>query len=256
MDKDKTWFKTVELANNLYVIAEHEHAEEINSFLLLGDDFNFLIDTGMGLFSMKKCVQNISNKPVKVLNTHSHFDHVGSNVEFSDIFMFEHKDNKKAAKNGFSEEYLSKWASNKHFRSGVYKNIPKPYTIPAFPNAKFFDNNAVFQNTNFSLQVIHTPGHSDDSVCFYEEKLGWLFAGDLLYDGAIYIEKVGGLRKFKNSIERISKLRKLNRIFSSHNAFELSIELFSELQEVLNKISDTELNSIVSITDKLKLEPF
>ncbi len=33
------------------------------------------------------------------------------------------------------------------------------------------------------LIVIYTPGHSPGHMCFYEEKRGYLFSGDLIYKG-------------------------------------------------------------------------
>lgn len=38
---------------------------------------------------------------------------------------------------------------------------------------------------NLSLQVIHTPGHSAGSVCFYEPTEKVLFSGDTLFKGTI-----------------------------------------------------------------------
>ena len=36
-----------------------------------------------------------------------------------------------------------------------------------------------------SLKVIHTPGHSQGSICFYQEKEKILFSGDTLFASAI-----------------------------------------------------------------------
>lgn len=35
------------------------------------------------------------------------------------------------------------------------------------------------------LRVLHTPGHSPGSVCFYNEADGWLLGGDVLFAGSI-----------------------------------------------------------------------
>jgi sulfur dioxygenase len=34
---------------------------------------------------------------------------------------------------------------------------------------------------NISIECLFTPGHTDDSYCFYIENLGWLFTGDTLF---------------------------------------------------------------------------
>ena len=36
------------------------------------------------------------------------------------------------------------------------------------------------------MTVLHTPGHSPDSVSLLDEKSGWLFAGDVFNAGPVY----------------------------------------------------------------------
>jgi glyoxylase-like metal-dependent hydrolase (beta-lactamase superfamily II) len=51
-------------------------------------------------------------------------------------------------------------------------------------------NHELFDGENLkvgeiAIQVIHTPGHSAGSVCFYLEKYKILIAGDTLFQGSI-----------------------------------------------------------------------
>ena len=41
----------------------------------------------------------------------------------------------------------------------------------------------VLELGGFRIEILHTPGHTPGSVCFKTE--GWLFAGDLVFRGAI-----------------------------------------------------------------------
>lgn len=258
MTPNTPWYHTAELAKNLYGIGEPNHFEEVNSFLLIGTKTSVLIDTGMGFFSMKNEIEKITKTPIQVLNTHSHFDHVGCNYEFKNILMYDHQDNKNAAENGFSNDYLAQWASPEQFTESsknMMQNITPKYHIPPFPHAKYFTEGEIIHDTTFTLTAIHTPGHSDDSVCFFEQNKGWLFSGDLLYDGPIYIEKQNGLKKFKQSLTKIKNLKPLNRIFSSHNFFEFSLEKLDKLSNVVSEISTEELEEEVKIDGRLRLVP-
>ncbi|MBI2724510.1 MAG: MBL fold metallo-hydrolase [Chloroflexi bacterium] len=53
---------------------------------------------------------------------------------------------------------------------------------PPDPDA-FLDDNAVVDVDGLQLRVLHTPGHTPGSVCFYAD--GVLFAGDTLFQGSI-----------------------------------------------------------------------
>ena len=59
----------------------------------------------------------------------------------------------------------------------------------------------------FSLHVIHTPGHSPGSICFYEKTNKILFCGDTLYDGLIDVrDKCSNQTQYLHSLEKLAKL--------------------------------------------------
>ncbi len=59
------------------------------------------------------------------------------------------------------------------------------------------------------LRVIHTPGHSPGSVCYYEPDRKWLFSGDTVFSGGGFgrVDFPGG-----NALELISSLKKLTEL--------------------------------------------
>jgi glyoxylase-like metal-dependent hydrolase (beta-lactamase superfamily II)/8-oxo-dGTP pyrophosphatase MutT (NUDIX family) len=67
------------------------------------------------------------------------------------------------------------------------------------------------------LQVLHTPGHSSDHVCFYLEAAASLFAGDnILGEGtAVIAPPDGNMRDYLTSLERLRVL-KIDRIYPGH----------------------------------------
>ena len=51
------WFCIYKLPHNIYAICEPYHFQEVMSFLVLGSERNLLIDTGMGMFDIKKEIE-------------------------------------------------------------------------------------------------------------------------------------------------------------------------------------------------------
>jgi glyoxylase-like metal-dependent hydrolase (beta-lactamase superfamily II) len=64
------------------------------------------------------------------------------------------------------------------------------------------------------LSVIHTPGHSVDSVCFYLEDEGVLFSGDTILGSTS--TSVSDLADYMASLERLRSLPKLELICPGH----------------------------------------
>jgi glyoxylase-like metal-dependent hydrolase (beta-lactamase superfamily II) len=74
----------------------------------------------------------------------------------------------------------------------------------------------------FALEVIATPGHSSDSVCFFERSRGWLFSGDTVYYGPIFLTwPDSSISSFRRSVRLLSSLP-IKKIFPGHNTFRCS----------------------------------
>ena len=170
-----------------------------NTYLVLGEERALLIDTGMGVGSLKSVVETITDLPVQVLNTHGHPDHAGGNSEFGPA-MISPADKATAGKMAnleFRKVDLARTLNGKHPEL-IEKLLPDsgaPFIL--------LEDGEVIDIGNRRLTVYFTPGHSPGSVCVYDEKTGTLFGGDTIQpniglstkDGATLRELLAGLKK-------------------------------------------------------------
>ncbi|HPS11622.1 MAG TPA: MBL fold metallo-hydrolase, partial [Prolixibacteraceae bacterium] len=116
-------------------------------------------------------IQSKNLRPVKLINTHCHFDH---------IFGIERCREKYNLEWGahFYDFFLTEGAESQASMFG--------FSIPpvASPEIKLDDNQTVCFGKSL-LKVLHVPGHSPGSICFYEEESRILLTGDVLFDGSI-----------------------------------------------------------------------
>ena len=80
MDKKIPYFKAEEIAEKSWMITnafvENSYA---NCYLIEGEDYALLIDSILGMGNLKAFCETLTDKPIRVANTHSHSDHVGGN---------------------------------------------------------------------------------------------------------------------------------------------------------------------------------
>jgi len=108
---------------------------------------------------------------VRNLNTHCHIDHVLGNNFIArqyNIFPEYHEKSKPLF------HVLKEIGSSFGF---VIKAVPPP--------ARFLEDEEVVTWGNSSLRVFYTPGHADGSVCFYQDKEGFVITGDVLFKDTI-----------------------------------------------------------------------
>jgi glyoxylase-like metal-dependent hydrolase (beta-lactamase superfamily II) len=58
-------------------------------FLILGKEKALLWDTGIGIDHLRPLVEKITDLPVTVLISHDHFDHIGGNAEFDEVWCYD-----------------------------------------------------------------------------------------------------------------------------------------------------------------------
>ncbi|MFX1274089.1 MAG: MBL fold metallo-hydrolase [Promethearchaeota archaeon] len=171
MDKKNEWFEIIELNDHLIVIREKLSevdprflTEYTNMFLLLGSHSALLIDTGCGIFPIKPTIDSlIGDKKLIVINTHAHWDHVGGNHEFDEVYIHEDEANLVAKPVNLSLLKESSKEIVNRFNSCSF-TIPPALEIKTLKEGDYFDLGGL------TITIIHTPGHSIGSISLLTDK--------------------------------------------------------------------------------------
>ncbi len=128
-----------------------------------------VVDPGAEAFKILRLIASKELRPVILLNTHGHIDHIGANKEIKekfDIPLCIHRHDEPMLK-GVRQSELS-------FILGA-QDSPAP--------DQYLEDGGTIKIGQSSLQVIHTPGHSPGSVIFLGD--GFLLSGDTLFFGGV-----------------------------------------------------------------------
>ncbi|MDF2989468.1 MAG: Zn-dependent hydrolase [Eubacterium sp.] len=142
---------------------------DLNMYLILGKKYNFLIDTGLGSLCIEPVMEYIKNqsKPLFVINTHYHWDHIWGNSSLKNCSIIAHK----LCRDMIEKEWEVMMRKNGRFCYGNAE-ICLPDIV--------FDAEIYFPDEQ--IRIIHTPGHTIDSISVLDEKDRILYAGDNIGD--------------------------------------------------------------------------
>ncbi len=160
----------------------------VNAFLLEGKKNSALIDTGCGLGEIDKCVKEITDKMLYVLLTHSHPDHAGGVYHFTNLPIYMNRDDDSLklwgmrTDNGFRRMYIE--TRGPRLYDGEIRNLYSllPNDNPDCTSFDYIniDDGSIIDLGERTLECIHTPGHTDGSICFLDRKNRLLFSGDTI----------------------------------------------------------------------------
>lgn len=172
----------------------------VRSFLVEGEHRAMLVDTGFGSGDLGTVVQQLTDKPVFVVNTHSDGDHVLANGQFDVIYMHPSE----------IARYLA-----------------------AFPEASaptaIWEGDIIDLGT-YKFEVILTPGHTPGSICLLERARRLLLSGDFLQQRAVFLFGEGRcLTVYIAALERmIGMTGDFDLIYPSHGDFPAEADIVSK----------------------------
>jgi hydroxyacylglutathione hydrolase len=141
---------------------------------ILGDEQTgeaIVIDPGDEIGRIHSRLNDLGLKLKQILVTHAHIDHVGGALKLKRLtgapILFNQNDLPQIKMMEMQAEWLG---------------IATPETAP--PDQSIADGEIVGL-ASFPAQVIHTPGHTQGSVCLHFAPLKLLVAGDTLFAGSI-----------------------------------------------------------------------
>ncbi|MBN1318279.1 MAG: MBL fold metallo-hydrolase [Anaerolineales bacterium] len=132
-----------------------------------------LIDTGCA-HTAGELAEALENEKIsRIINTHSHEDHIGANC------LLQERLNVELLAHPLALPVLEKPRERQPLQ--LYRRVF--WGGPAPSIGKPVQDRQIIETEHFSFQVIYTPGHSPDHLCLYEQERGWLFSGDMFVGG-------------------------------------------------------------------------
>lgn len=239
VETSQKWFEVYRLTEDTYAIYEPYQFEEAISYLLIGEEKVVVIDTGTGIGNLRQVVEDLTDLPASVVNTHTHWDHIGNNHQFKEIACYNNAECIEKIQKGMDNVSLQRSITG----DSIWKPLPKWFDpaiweIPSVEPTSLLEDSGLIELGGRSLEVIYTPGHSPGSICLLDKKNRILFTGDTFFPGPLYAypEDVN-IDEYITSIERLkSRLEEYDYLCSGHNDPWVKSEVISRVADAFKEI--------------------
>lgn len=177
----------------MQVITVPTGALEENCYIVYedGNPDALVIDPGDNAPDILGVLREHDLKPVLILLTHGHYDHIG-------------------AITAIQEQYGTPIAVHANDR-GMLEG-----SVPLHAMDRYLAGGEILQGYGFDIQVMHTPGHSAGSICYLIN--GVLFSGDTLFQGTIGRTDFpdSDPRAMQHSLQILRQLPGETRVYPGH----------------------------------------
>jgi glyoxylase-like metal-dependent hydrolase (beta-lactamase superfamily II) len=212
------WFEVYKIEPGVYAIYEPHQAEETISYLIVGTKQGVLFDTGMGIGDIHSLVSRLTSRPIVVLNSHTHNDHVGGNWQFDFVYGMDTAFTRANAK-GSREDAQAELGPDM-----ICGDLPKNFNPKTYATKPWKISAAVHDGFKINLggrtvEIVATPGHTPDAICLLDRANRLLFTGDTYYPGPIWLFRPEtDLDAYVASVKRLAALEpQIKLVLGQHN---------------------------------------
>jgi glyoxylase-like metal-dependent hydrolase (beta-lactamase superfamily II) len=218
------WFERRTIGDDITLLWEPHVASLLrcNIWHVRGRDRDLLIDTGLGVASLREAARDLFEKPLAAIATHTHMDHSGGMHEFDQRWV--HAAEAEAlerAENHLSLDVTSWSAATRGWLATIGYDVSMGF-LTALPHRGFdlaahalepalatriLREGEIVDTGDRAFEVLHLPGHSPGSIGLWEKKTGTLFSGDAVYDGPLLDEIPGAdIAVYVRTMKRLREL--------------------------------------------------
>ncbi len=204
-----TWYRVQPLADGVTHIDE-PHIKPFyrcNIWHVRGRDRDLLLDSGMGVVSLRQQIAALAERPLLAVASHAHFDHIGNHHEFAERAIH------RAEAEIMASPTRGATLADLYVTDEIFTALPPGnydsarYDVAPAPATRVLEDGDVIDLGDRSFEVMHLPGHSPGGIALWEKATGILLSGDVVYDGPLiddcYHSDVGD---YLASMERLRAL--------------------------------------------------
>jgi glyoxylase-like metal-dependent hydrolase (beta-lactamase superfamily II) len=187
---------------------------------------------------MRALVAELTDKPVFLVSSHAHWDHVGSNFQFDERWIHEAEADAATLIQGIPNEKLQRGFAPELLTAPLPEgfNIETVTIPPAAPTNVMHDGHR-FELGGRVLEVLHCPGHSTGGIALLDAGNGALFSADVAYAGALYVFDPVDLPVYAASLQRLADFApSLSAVYPAHDASPIDPAMLPRMAEAVNSV--------------------
>jgi len=211
-------------------------------YLVVGENEALLIDTGVGVGSLKEIIRRITDKPVTVIITHGHVDHAMGADEFEKVYMSLDDislygiHSRMEVRKGYVEGAAMTGAD-----AAAISMVKDSDYLPSAKAEKFIalQPGSVFDLGGITAEVIAVPGHTRGSVAILFKELRLLMLGDACNAFTyLFDTDCPTVREYKNTLLALKEYTdgKYDRVVFSHGMGEGASDMIDRVIAVCDDI--------------------
>ncbi|MBS9405299.1 MBL fold metallo-hydrolase [Halomonas sp. TRM85114] len=181
------WYTTQAVGDGITYIGEPfiQTFYRCNIWHIRGRERDMLVDSGMGVVSLREWVPIVTERELVAVASHTHFDHIGCHHEF------DHRVVHRAEADILAHPGRRETLADPYVTDDIFDRLPPSpfeaatYSVKSAPATRLVEDGDVIDLGDRVFEVIHTPGHSPGGIALWEARTGILFSGDIVYDGPL-----------------------------------------------------------------------
>ena len=234
----EAYFTPVKIAAGIFHIYEPGN---VYTTLILGKEKALLIDTGYGFGNLADYVHTLTDKPLEVVLTHGHTDHVGGCYQFPDVHMNRMDMPTYLLYEATQKKLIVEKFKKDRMAAGLPDVWPENFDEAAYvqPKERYFEplrDGQIFDLCGRREEVLFFPGHTEGSVVILDHQTGLLFSGDNISDSLwIMFDASAPLSVYRSRLTDIQKLP-LRGIVPSHRGRILPAALMNDILRTIDSV--------------------
>lgn len=203
------------------------------AYLIEGEHHAALIDTGFGYANLSAYVRTLTEKPLYIINTHGHFDHVGGNAHFAETCYMHEKDFplcREHCTRDMRTENAKRAETQQNYETGEFFNaLPADFDAESYATLGTGELRAVADGDVFdlggaTLRIIETPGHTKGGISVLYEEANIVLIGDATgFFVWLFAPETTGREEYIAGLDRLLATN-ADAFWGGHNPAPMSLE--------------------------------